>query len=275
MDMSPQRVRGITFSTVKKGYDITEVNTFVSEVATALEVSQNETAAMEARARAAVARLQELSTGASGESADGATAKASVSASVDEAETISRALLLAQRTADVTVADAQAEAERLLSAARDDAASSLDQARSMADQLVSDGRDEARQAYEQERLQVEAEVQSLMARRDFLESDVTHLEEYVAEQRSRIREAAISLTDIVDRVPGGLGETRPPLLSAAHEDDTTPTVDPGAASDEPSDSDEPVVGDALGDAVEHADDDTGELYLPGAAAGRRRGGGGR
>ena len=40
---------------------------------------------------------------------------------------------------------------------------SLDQARTMADQLVADGRDEARQADEQERLQVEAEVQALMA----------------------------------------------------------------------------------------------------------------
>ncbi|MBA2388441.1 MAG: DivIVA domain-containing protein, partial [Acidimicrobiia bacterium] len=35
MEMSPQQVRSIAFSTVKKGYDSGEVNAFVQEVATA------------------------------------------------------------------------------------------------------------------------------------------------------------------------------------------------------------------------------------------------
>ena len=66
-------------------------------------------------------------------------------------------------------------------------------------------------------MQVEGEVQALLARRDFLESDVDHLEQYLVAQRERIVEAVASLTDLVQRVPGGLADMRRPLLSAAAE----------------------------------------------------------
>ena len=222
MEMSPQQVRSIAFSTVKKGYDSGEVNAFVQEVATALEAAQNDTTAMEARARAAVARLQELSqageqraSATGGGGVDVVEDPSTIAASVDETETISRTLLLAQRTADVTVAEANAEAERILSAARDDASQSLDQAQVLADQLIQDSKDEARRAGEGERINVESEVQALNARRDFLESDVDHLEAFLIEQRERIRESATVLSEMVDRVPGGLGAVHRPLLSAA------------------------------------------------------------
>ena len=222
MEMSPQQVRSIAFSTVKKGYDSGEVNAFVQEVATALEAAQNDTTAMEARARAAVARLQELSqageqraSATGGGGVDVVEDPSTIAASVDETETISRTLLLAQRTADVTVAEANAEAERILSAARDDASQSLDQAQVLADQLIQDSKDEAHRAGEGERINVESEVQALNARRDFLESDVDHLEAFLIEQRERIRESATVLSEMVDRVPGGLGAVRRPLLSAA------------------------------------------------------------
>ena len=134
---------------------------------------------------------------------------AEVTADVDESETISRTLLLAQRTADTTVAEAQAEADRLLGAARDDAGASLDAARAEAAQMVEDAKADARQAGEAERVQVEGEVQALLARRDFLESDVDHLEQYLVAQRERIVEVAGTLNDLVQRVPGGLGRHAP------------------------------------------------------------------
>ena len=99
MALSPQRIRDTSFKSARRGYDQAEVDTFVEEVAAALETAQNEATAMEARARAAVARLQELSQ----QPAEGAEAggePAEVRPTVDEAETISRTLLLAQRTAD-------------------------------------------------------------------------------------------------------------------------------------------------------------------------------
>ena len=226
MALSPQRIRDTQFKSSRKGYDPAEVDAFVQEAAAALEAAQNEATAMEARARAAVARLQELSRegadaspSAAQRPADAAKParadKPEISANVDEATTISRTLLLAQRTADTTVAEAQAEADRLLGAARDDAGANLDRARAEATQLVEDARAEARKAGESERVQVEGEVQALLARRDFLESDVDHLEQYLVAQRERLVEVAGTLTDLVQRVPGGLADMRRPLLSAA------------------------------------------------------------
>ena len=148
---------------------------------------------MEARARAAVARLQELTQGQGAEARRPPPRPEEARGHVDEAETISRTLLLAQRTADQTVADAQAEADRLVSAARDEAASRLDGARDEAAQLVEEGKVEARRAGESERVRVESEVQALLARRDFLESDVDHLEQYIVAQRERITEAVVDL----------------------------------------------------------------------------------
>ncbi len=220
MALSPQRIRDTNFKATRKGYDPAEVDAFVEEVAAALETAQNEATAMEARARAAVARLQELSReGAVDASPTAAPKPAEVTAHVDESETISRTLLLAQRTADTTVAEAQAEADRLLGAARDDANSNLDTARADAAKLVEDAKAEARKAGESERVQVEGEVQALLARRDFLESDVDHLEQYLLAQRERLVEVAATLTDLTQKVPGGLADMRRPLLSAAAEPD--------------------------------------------------------
>jgi vacuolar-type H+-ATPase subunit H len=176
---------------------------------------------MEARARAAVARLQEVS------ESGAAIPSPTVEVSADEAETISRTLVLAQRTADTTVAEARREAARIVGAADDEAATTLDSTREMAAQLLDEARLEARRLGETERMTIAGEVESLKARRDFLESDVQQLELFLTDQRSRLREAATSLVDITERIPGGLGEVRRPLLSAS---DDEPTWSTGAAT---------------------------------------------
>ena len=213
MEMTPQRVRGAEFRTVRKGADPDEVKVFLNDVADELERAQNQSTAMEARARAAVARLQEVS-----ESDSAAGSRPAVEASVEETETISRTLLLAQRTADSTVAEARGEAARILAGANDEAATTLDSTREMSAQMLAEARAEARQIGAAERAAIASEVEALKARRDFLESDVEQLELFLAEQRSRLRDAATSLIDITERVPGGLGEARPPLLSASDDD---------------------------------------------------------
>jgi cell division initiation protein len=207
MEMSPQRVRSAEFKTIRKGADPDEVKLFLSDVADELERAQNQATAMEARARAAVARLQEA--------AQPAASVPAVDASVDESETISRTLLLAQRTADTAVAEARSEASRIVGAANDEAATTLDSTREMASQLLAEARVEARRVGETERAAIASDVEALKARRDFLEADVEHLELFITEQRSRIRDAATSLIDITERIPGGLGEARAPLLSAS------------------------------------------------------------
>jgi DivIVA domain-containing protein len=254
MDFSPQTVRSAGFKTVKKGYDPAEVDDFKEKVAAAIETAQNQATAMEARARAAVAKLQEVSQQVT---SGGPATAVSPSASDEDSETISRTLLLAQRTADNTVAQANADAESITVKARVDATTVIDNARSMADKLLEEARTEARRSAETERIKAENEVQALLARRDFLLSDVDHLEHHLGAQRERLRDAAVSLQDLIERVPGGLGEMRRPLLSASAEtllsatrpaDTPTalPTPTPGplpvaeaaAGADEPADSDQ-------------------------------------
>ncbi len=233
MEMNPQRVRSAEFRTVKKGLDPNEVQSFLRSVADELEKAQNQATAMEARARAAVARLQEISQASPSDGDDSSSAQAAstdadssstsasstkVSASVDESETISRTLLLAQRTADTTVAEAQAEAERLRSEAAAEVLDQRESARERAESLIADARAAARLAGDEERAAVEGEVNSLLARRDFLESDVDHLERFLVDQRTRLREAAREIVEVTDRIPGGLGEVRRPLLSAVADD---------------------------------------------------------
>lgn len=241
MEISPQRVRSAEFKSIRKGVDPDEVKAFLDDVADELERAQNQSTAMEARARAAVARLQELSEGgAVPASAEGAAETAGVHASVDESETISRTLLLAQRTADSTVADAEAQAEQILTQAKAEAARTLDSTREMSASMLEEARAEARQVSEAERAAVASEVEALKARRDFLESDVQHLETFLVDQRARLRDAATSITEIVDRVPGGLAEVRAPLLSAA-DDDTGELPLP-----EPPESSEPARPETFG-----------------------------
>lgn len=212
MDISPQTIRSTGFKTVKKGYDPEEVESFRSQVAAVVETAQNQATAMEARARAAVAKLQEVSQ----QVANGKEAAPSA-AQNEDVEVISRTLLLAQRTADTTVSDARAEAEAITARAREEASRVLDSARGMAAKTVDESRAEARRAVEDELLSAENEVQGLLARRDFLLADVDHLEQYLQAQRERLRDAAVQLQELVDRVPGGLGEMRRPLLSASNE----------------------------------------------------------
>lgn len=201
---------------------------------------------MEARARAAVARLQEMNEGSrsDGSQSEGSPSPAppasAPDASPDEADTISRTLLLAQRTADSTVAEARSEAAGIVQEANTEATTTLDSAREMSAQLIEEARASARQAGEAERITVAGEVDALKARRDFLESDVEQLELFLTDQRSRLREAATALLDVTERVPGGLGDVRPPLLSASDDDDGRVGQSSPAPADEP---DAPQVDD--------------------------------
>lgn len=198
--MSPKQVRSATFGTSRKGFDPAEVTTFLGQAAEALEAAQNHATAMEARARAAVARLQELTPSGSG-SGD-RVAESSIDQS--QTETISRTLLLAQRAADEAVAEAKVEAQRLLEVAREQAAS----------------------AGAGEREKARSEVEALRARREFLQSDVDQLERFLEDQRERLRSSAASLVTIAEQVPDGLGHLRPPLLSASDDIEPSDAAEP-------------------------------------------------
>jgi len=222
------------------------VRAYLASVADELERAQNQSTAMEARARAAVARMQELSE----QQAAAAPSEAPVP-TTDEAETISRTLLLAQRTADQTLAEARQESERLVGEANDEATRTIEGSRETAARLLEEARVEAREVGKEERIALAAEVNALMARRDFLESDVEHLEQFLVAQRARLREAAAAIVEVTERAPSGLGEVRRPLLSAS-DDSAARAADPDEDTDpygltadaDQSPADEPPAGEA-------------------------------
>lgn len=223
MDITPSQVTGASFRSVRKGYDPDEVETFLAQVASALEAAQQQATAMEARARAAVARLQEATAAQHVAETAPAPPSGDLRVGPDEAETISRTLLLAQRTADTTIAEARAEAERIAAEARTEAETTLDSTREMSARLLADAKAAARKMTEQERQAALEEVEELKARREFLIGDVEQLEQFLVDQRERLRGAAREIEALCERVPSGLGAVRAPALSAA--DDHQPVLD--------------------------------------------------
>jgi DivIVA domain-containing protein len=260
MSLTPSQISAATFRTVRKGYDPEEVAAFLGQAASALEQAQQHATAMEARARAAVLRLQEAQEGTSpaptaqrepepvvAAPAEPAAAQG-MRVSADEAETISRTLLLAQRSADMALAEAEAAAEKIRLAAEAEAHETLDSTRTMSARLMEEAREAARKSTAAERRAAENEVESLKARREFLVGDVNQLETFLIDQRERLRGAARQIEALCDRVPSGLGSVPTPALSASddepaddpHELFVPPEIDLEFASAE-------EIADALGD----------------------------
>jgi len=257
-ELTPTQVVSASFKTVRKGYDPDEVDAFLERVAKSLDEAQQQATAMEARARAAVARLQELTAAADQAPAPPpAPVVAAPQVAPDEAETITRTLLLAQRTADSAVAEARAEAERILDEARTEAETTIDSTREMSARLLDEARTEARRVNEAELIAATNEVQSLVARREFLIGDVDQLEQFLVDQRERLRAAARQIEALCERVPAGLGHVRAPVLSASDDppgDDTSEQFRPeGVAAVDIGDEAEPPTSGALPFDLDDAD----------------------
>jgi DivIVA domain-containing protein len=212
MDLTPQTIAQATFGVTRKGYDPDEVRRFLADAARALDAAHQQASTMEVRARSALAKLQEASQQAP--------------STTEQTEAISRTLLLAQRAADEARAEAASEADavraeaaayadEVRAAADQEAAAALEEARSTATRMVETAQIESRRARDEEHLAAESAVQALLARREFLLADVESLEQHVVAHRERLRELSGSLSELAERVPGGLGDLRRPLLSAA------------------------------------------------------------
>ena len=192
MELSPQAVAAATFKTVKRGYDPDEVRAYLLDVAAGLEASHQQATAMEARARAAIAKLQD---------ATQYPGQAPAMLASGEAETISRTLVLAQRTADTTVAEALAQAATITASAQAEAANELAQARAEAAHALDEARAAARRSKDDEQLRVENEVRDLHVRRAALLVDLDRLETHVTAHRERLRDVASALASLADKVP--------------------------------------------------------------------------
>jgi len=225
MELSPKAITNVEFHLVRKGYDPDEVRAFLTQVAKGVEALQTQLTNADARARAAVARMQELTSASPAASAAveaavaapvavAAPAAIEATASSGDTDTIAKTLLLAQRTADATVAEAQSKAAAIVSSAEDRARTVVDQAESRATVLTRDAESEATsiidkaksdavEASAAERARIQAELASMRAERDQLQANVTELGAQLIDQRGRLEQTVNALRAVLDD-PRGL-----------------------------------------------------------------------
>jgi DivIVA domain-containing protein len=192
MDVTPQLLHDVEFREAKRGgYNTQDVDDFLERLAVGLE--RQDAAVKEARARidAAEARVAEAERRA-------AMAEQRASETTDSDETLKRTLVLAQRTADAAIREAEEQAAKTLSSAQDQAARLLADAQESSVRARADAEEEARRAQQEARAMVQAEMHELEAARDQLRDDVDVLERHLEEQRDRLRHTVRELQLLLD-----------------------------------------------------------------------------
>lgn len=152
MDVSPQLLREVEFREQWRGYNPDEVDSFLERLAVALEQLLERLKEANERATRAERRVLE-----------------------NDDDELRRTLVLAQRTADNTVRDATAEAERQRGEAEEQARTIVAAAEERATELEAGATSRS-----------EEELRGISERRVALEADVQALDSYVAEQRQRL-----------------------------------------------------------------------------------------
>ncbi len=206
MDLTTELLDSAAFHPAKRdGYKTQEVDEFIEQVKG--EYHQHFVLIKEARQRveAAEARVADAERRA-------AEAMARAESTSDADETLKRTLVLAQRTADAAIKEAEEQAARTLSSAQDQAARLLADAQEATARARAEAESEARRAQEEARTRVLGELRDLEAARDHLHHDVDTLERHIEEQRDRLRVTARELQRLLDD-PGALREVAVPAVS--------------------------------------------------------------
>jgi cell division septum initiation protein DivIVA len=178
MDVTPRELRDTDIREGFRGYHRDDVDELLERAASTVE-------GLTERVRQLTERLQ---------SVEGSAGK-----SRETEEMLQRTLVLAQKTADEAISEAQERARTL-----------LEESETRARNLVTEAEGTARRVAENERSRLESEVQDLSSRRDALNADVEALEKYEREYRSRLRKAIESELDSLGKFSAQHGQ-RPKL----------------------------------------------------------------
>lgn len=188
-DTTSKSILDVRFREKVRGYHQGDVDAFVSQVAATVEELQ-------ARASAAEAKLADLATQANH--------------SEEAEQSLRRTLVLAQRTADLAVQEARAEAAKLVGEAEQQRDALLAEVADMRSRLLSEAEEEGR-----------AERERLFGLRRSLQADVEALVAHLERERERLR---IYFTDQLHRLDEGHpGVAPPPDMQAP----AAPAVAPG------------------------------------------------
>lgn len=172
---TPQSIRDVRFRQALRGYNPEDVDAFITRVIETVEELQRNVEALQARAAESEAKADEEH---------------------DVEESLRRTLVLAQRTADAAIQEAQEEAARLVAGAKAEREALVAEMDAFRQKSVA----EAEAAIEAERARLHDE-------RDALARDVATMTSYLAQERERLR---IYFTDQLRRVEAGVPGVDPP-----------------------------------------------------------------
>jgi DivIVA domain-containing protein len=219
MDLTTELLDNAAFREAKRnGYNTQDVDEFIEQVK--VEYGHHEAALREVRQRAEAAEARVAD--AERRAMDAAER---AEASSDADETLKRTLVLAQRTADAAIKEAEEQASRTLTSAQDQAARLLADAQEASARARAEAETEARLAQEEARTRVLAELRELEASRDQLHTDVDTLERHLEEQRDRVRQTTRELQRLLDD-PAALREVDMPVLADVVVPEPSPEVQP-------------------------------------------------
>ena len=159
MDLTAKLLREVEFRTSLRGYDTDEVDEFLEKVAVAVEELQEKGRQLAYRA-------------------ERAERAASERASEEDDDSIRRTLVLAQRTADLAVREAQEQAAVL-----------MDTARSESEKLLSDARGEAQRLASEAERRHSDEMARLHSERTTVSGELKELAELLETERKRLTES--------------------------------------------------------------------------------------
>jgi cell division initiation protein len=270
MDGTPHLLTDVKFTERRRGYDPEEVDNFLERVSSAVAQLQDKLRQATARAEEADAKVAEAQRAQALAESELARAGNEVTAvgeapvaPVDpelEAERASKILLMAQRTADATIEDANDTAQQAIADARAKAANLIGEAESEAERLRSEAAREAAELVERQRAAVVKDVKELEEVRSSVQGDVDSLKAHLDEQRARIRRGVEALALVLDD-PEGLRVDDAPDLSQRS---MTEVIDD---SDDASDTTVDVTDDAiaasddLAAADAHDDEDEADVVV--------------
>ncbi len=233
MDLTPQTLRDVEFREKLRGYHPDDVDDFLEEVAVALDGVLTRLRSAEAAAGGAIP-TPPTSAALSAPAAAPAVSDPNLSEG-----TLSRALLLAQRTADLAVAEAEQSARQL-----------LDEARAEADRILAETQAKVGAMTEEARSSAESAVAELDQRRVALEREVAALQSWAAQHRDRLREVlsdqlrSLDIWLATSAVPRPATRTVAPAAPSAPEAAEAPPVPAVPSADEPTSAYAPIGGPA-------------------------------
>lgn len=173
MDLTPQLFRDVQFTERRGAYDKDEVHAFLSRVGTAVGQMQDRVREAQRRVEAAEEHIIKV--------------EAQAREQQDADETLRRTLVLAQRTADAAIKEAQDEAEAIVA-----------DARSKADDMIVQAEEAVRRDVGATRDRLQAEIRDLEQHRDEMRQRIGVISDHLESERSRIHGELDSLKQAMD-----------------------------------------------------------------------------